>query len=120
MGKIESRRDLIVWQKAMDTAVQVYKATSQFPSHEKCGMTSQVTRATASVAANNSEGNAHGSAKDYAHFLAITHGSLMETETFLPLAVRLDYLRTDTIASALSLITEIDKMLCALQGKLLA
>src|SRR5438067_30151 len=80
MGKIASHRDLIVWQKAMDMAVQVYKITTNFPAHEKFGMTSQITRAAVSVAANIAEGNARGSAKDYANFLAIARGSLMETE----------------------------------------
>jgi four helix bundle protein len=119
MQKISSHRDLIVWQKAMDMAVLVYKATEKFPSHEKFGLTSQVTRPAASVAANIAEGNARGSTKDYANFLAMARGSLMETETFLTLAVRLNYLQPEELEQTLSLIVEIDRMLNAIRAKLL-
>jgi four helix bundle protein len=119
-GKIESHRDLIVWQKAMDMTVQVYKLSEALPARERFGLVPQVTRAAVSVPANIAEGNARGSAKDYAHFLSIARGSLMETETMLMLAVRLNYLDADNIRATLSLINEIDRMLCALRGKLLS
>jgi four helix bundle protein len=119
MGKVSSHRDLIVWQKAMDMAVIIYSQTESFPSREKFGLTSQATRSAVSVAANIAEGNARGSAKDYAHFLAIARGSLMETETYLLLAVRLKYLTADVVTPTLTLITEIDRMLCAIRSKLL-
>jgi four helix bundle protein len=117
---IASHRDLIVWQKAMDMAVQVYKLTEQFPDRERYALTSQVTRAAASVPANIAEGSARGGAKDYAHFLAIARGSLMETETFLMLAIRLTYLSEQETQPTLSLINEIERMLNSLRNKLLA
>ena len=120
MDKIESHRDLIVWQKAMDMAVLVYTAARDLPSHERFGLSQQVTRSAASVAANIAEGNARGTTRDYAHFLSIARGSLMETETFLSLAVRLDYLQADTIAATMALITEIDRILLTIRRKLLA
>ena len=119
MGKIESHRDLIVWQKAMDMAVMVHELARTFPKHEIYGMTSQVTRAAASVPANIAEGNARGSAKDYAHFLATARGSLMETETFLLLSTRLNYIQPEDAKPVLSLIGEIDRMLNAIRAKLI-
>ncbi len=119
MSKIESHRDLLVWQKAMDLAVQIYRLASLFPQNEIYRLTSQITRAAASVPANIAEGHARGTRKDYAHFLAIAKGSLMETETFLMLAVRLEYVKEGQANSALSLITEISKMLTAIRTKLL-
>ena len=92
MSKIESHRDLLVWQKAMDLAVQIYRLASLFPQNEIYRLTSQITRAAASVPANIAEGHTRGSRKDYAHFLVIAKGSLMETETFLMLSVRLSYI----------------------------
>ena len=84
-----SHRDLVVWHKAMDVAVHVYRLTDRFPRNEMYRLTSQLTRAAASVPANIAEGNGRGSRRDYAHFLSIAKGSLNETETFLFLAIRL-------------------------------
>ena len=119
MAKIESHRDLIVWQKGMDLAVLTYQLAERFPKNERYRLVAQVTRAAASVPANIAEGHARGTAKDYANFLAIAKGSLMETETFLMLAVRLRYLDENEAKPALSLITEISKMLTSLRNKLL-
>jgi len=118
MGRIESHRDLVVWQKAMDLAVNVYKLCSSFPADERFRLTSQITRAASSVPANIAEGHARASRKDYANFLAIAKGSLMETETFLTLAVRLEYLTNAQAAKAQQLITEISKMITAIRSKL--
>jgi four helix bundle protein len=119
MAGIRSHRDLVVWQKAMEMVVQVYRLSGRFPREEVYRLTAQVTRAAASVPANIAEGHARSTAKDYAHFLAIAKGSLMETETFLMLAVRLDYLSDEETNPTLGLITEISKMLTALRARLL-
>ena len=118
MGKIESHRDLLVWQKAMDLAVEVYRLTSKFPSSETYRLVAQITRAVASVPANIAEGHARATRKDFANFLAIAKGSLMETETFLMLAIRLNYLTENEASLALGLITENSKMLTALRNRL--
>ncbi len=116
--RVESHRDLIVWQKAMDMVVHVYNLSAQFPATENYRLTAQITRAAASVPANIAEGNARATARDYAHFLAVAKGSLMETETFLLLALRLGYLHEDQAKPTLALIIEISKMLTALRAKL--
>jgi len=117
--KIGSHRDLIVWQKSMDMVVQIYQISATFPKVETYRLASQITRSAASVPANIAEGQGRSSKKDYAHFLAIAKGSLMETETFLMLAVRLNYLSSDEANITLSLITEISKMLTSLRSKIL-
>ncbi|YAF93842.1 MAG: four helix bundle protein [Nodularia sp. CChRGM 3473] len=117
--KIESHRDLIVWQKSMDMVVHIYQLTTNFPTTETYRITSQVTRAAVSIPANIAEGHARGSKNDYAHFLAISKGSLMETETFLMLALRLNYLTPVQANPTLSLITEISKMLTSLRHRIL-
>lgn len=53
-----SHRELTVWHKAMDVAVQVYRLTERFPRSEMYRLTSQLTRAAASVPANIAEGTA--------------------------------------------------------------
>lgn len=117
--KIQSHRDLIVWQRAMDLAVQVYQVSRAFPRSEVYALTSQLTRSVTSVAANIAEGHARGTARDYAQFLAVARGSLMETETLLTLAVRLDYIRPETAHPAFDLITQLSKMLTSLRHKIL-
>ena len=119
MPRIESHRDLIVWQKGMDLVVQVYRLTDSFPKSELYRLTSQLTRAAASVPANIAEGHARATAKDYANFLAIAKGSLMETETLLMLACRLGYLGEEASRPVLDTVTEISKMLTVMRNRLL-
>jgi four helix bundle protein len=116
---VELYRDLVVWQKAMDLVVQVYRLTELFPRTEMYRLSDQLTRAVASVPANIAEGGARGSAKDYAHFLAIAKGSLVESETFLLIAVRLGYLAEEQSGEALALAAEVGKMLTVLRRRLL-
>jgi four helix bundle protein len=117
-AKIESHRDLTVWQKSMDLAVLVYQLSSKFPSNEVYRLVSQITRSTTSVAANIAEGHARPTRRDYAHFVAIAKGSLMETETLVMLSVRLNYVTEGEAQPVLSLITEISKMLTVLRARL--
>ena len=91
MSKIQSHRDLVVWQKAMDMAVLAYRLSAKFPASEIYRLVSQMTRSASSVAANIAEGHARGTRPDYSRFLAIAKGSLMETETYVMLSVRLGY-----------------------------
>lgn len=119
MSQIESHRDLIVWQKSMDMVVLVYQLAGCFPASENYRLTSQITRAAASVPANIAEGHGRAMTRDYARFISIAKGSLMEVETFLTLAVRLGYLKDDQAKETFSLITEISKMLTSLRNRLL-
>ena len=116
--RITSHRELVVWQKAMDLVVQVYRLSSRFPPDERYRLTSQITRAAASVPANIAEGHARSTAKEYSRFLSIAKGSLMETETFIMLAVRLGYLSEYQAAPTLNLVTQVSKMLTAIRTRL--
>src|SRR2546428_11142771 len=80
------------WRLADDLTVSVYKRTRSFPKEEMYGLTSQLRRASYSVPANIVEGASRESKKDYLHFLYIARGSLSETQYFIHLARRLDYL----------------------------
>lgn len=119
-GKIRSHRDLLVWQKAMDLVDSVYDLTESFPAREGFGLTSQITRAAVSVPANIAEGQARSTARDFANFLAIARGSLMEIETLLTVAVRRRFVSDQDTAPAFKQITEVSKMLTSLRGKLTA
>jgi four helix bundle protein len=108
----------VVWQKAMDMTVQVSGVTARFPHAEQYRLTSQLTRAAASVPANIAEGNARGSSREYAYFLSVAKGSLMEAETYVLLAVRLGYVEQHDVEPLLELIVEISKMLTTMRARI--
>lgn len=88
---MKNYKELEVWRKAKDFAVEMYKATEAFPRAEQFGLTSQIRRAGTSIAANIAEGWGRGSTGEYIHFLLIARGSSMELETHLIIAAELGY-----------------------------
>jgi four helix bundle protein len=104
-------RDLIVWQKAMDLTVEVYRLTERFPKSEVYGLTSQLRRCSVSIASNIAEGSGRGTRKDFASFAGIARGSNYELETQLLLAQRLGYVAEVDSEAARSLSTDVGKML---------
>jgi len=84
-----SYKELIVWQKAMDLAEEVYLLSKLFPKEELYSLTNQIRRAIVSVPSNIAEGNARNSANEHRQFLSIAKSSLVKVETQILLAVRL-------------------------------
>jgi four helix bundle protein len=87
-----SFRDLRTWQHSMDLAVCVYRHTESFPKHEICGLSQQMRRAAVSVASNIAEGKGRWTQKEFRQFLFHARGSLLELETQIEIAHRLEYL----------------------------
>ena len=87
------------WKLADELTVRIYERTRSFPKEELCGLTSQLRRASYSVAANIVEGSSRESQRDYLHFLYIARGSLSEAQYFIHLANRLGYLSADEAAN---------------------
>ena len=85
-------RKLLVWQKAHQWVLLIYKLTEKFPKHEMFGLTSQMRRAATSVAANMAEGYAAGGKGQFGRYLDIAQGSLAEVEYYLILALDLKYI----------------------------
>jgi four helix bundle protein len=83
------------WQLAVDFSNDVYQATRSFPADERFGLTSQARRSAVSVAANVAEGSSRSSRKDFARFVEIAYGSLMETMTHLAIAHQQGFLSRD-------------------------
>jgi four helix bundle protein len=84
--------DLRVWQEAMDLTEEIYRVTIDFPKHELYGLTSQMRRAAVSVPSNIAEGKGHRSDPEFVRFLFHARGSLLELQTQLLIARRLQYL----------------------------
>ena len=104
-------RDLLVWQKSMRLARDVYTLTATLPKSEVFGLQSQMRRAAVSVPSNIAEGHGRASDPYLRAFLAIARGSLYELETQLKLCIDLQLLQTDATEPLLASCFEITKML---------
>ena len=89
---VRSFRDLIVWQRAMDLAEDVYLVTKTWPQAEHNGLTSQVRRAAVSDTANIAEMQGRTGRRELLHHLSITDGSISEVEAHLLFADRLEFI----------------------------
>ncbi|MEP6168424.1 MAG: four helix bundle protein, partial [Rhodopirellula bahusiensis] len=69
---------LDVWSKSVDLADVVYRLTKDFPDYERFGLANQMRRAAVSVSSNIAEGSSRESRKDFARFIQLAFGSLME------------------------------------------
>ncbi len=115
---LKSYQDLIVWQKAMDLSVEIYRVSEALPDDERFGLVSQIRRSSVSVVANIAEGFGRESKREFVRFLRISQGSLKETETHLLLSQRLGMVDGKRIETGLSLSAEIGKMLRSLIAKI--
>lgn len=95
----------------MDLAVDCYEITHSFPKEELYGMTSQIRRAAASVAANVAEGHGRENTGSFVQFLRVSQGSLKELETYLLLASRLELIDEARTQNLLGATEEIGKMI---------
>ncbi|HMD85576.1 MAG TPA: four helix bundle protein [Terriglobia bacterium] len=108
---IQDYKELDVWKKSVALTTELYGLTSRFPDAERYGMTSQIRRATTSIAANIAEGWGRGSTGEYIQFLTVARGSLMELETHLILSCNLHFLKSDDLAAVSKPMKDIEKML---------
>ena len=90
-----SHRDLIVWQRAKQLAIEVYRHTNSFPRTEVFGLTSQLRRAAVSVPSNIAEGQGRLTTGEFCQFLGHARGSLLEIRTQLEIASDLAYLQAE-------------------------
>ena len=111
-------RDLKVWRKSIDFAESVYLLSAEFPASERFGVTSQIRRASVSVAANIAEGAERHGEREFLHFLGIASGSLAETSTFLILAQRLGFAEPEKVRQVQAQGDEIGRMLSGLKRSL--
>src|SRR3954467_9006384 len=91
MEKTVSFQQLLVWQKANQFVLLVYKTTDLFPQKEMFGLTSQFRRAAISIAANIAEGYKKKDYKNKIHFFNIAQGSLEECKYYIILSKDLNY-----------------------------
>lgn len=118
-ARAKGYRELLVWQRAMRLARDVYRITRNWPSEERFGLTSQVRRAAVSVPANLAEGQGRFGRGEFARFVSIAHGSLCELETELLLAKDIGIVPEPVVSEVLEAAAEVGRMLRGLHRSLL-
>ncbi len=108
--------ELIVWQKAHQFVLNVYKYTKSFPKEEVYALTSQFRRAAVSIPANIAEGYKKSGIADKAKFMNIAQGSLEECQYYLILSKDLGYGENEELRLILN---EVSRMLEAYRSKIL-
>ncbi len=104
-------RDLVVWQKAIELSVCIYRLTRAFPKDEMYGLVSQMRRAGVSIASNIAEGRGRLNHAEFRQFLGLAQGSTYELQTQLIVARRLRMAEEKVLCEAESLSNEVSKML---------
>jgi len=111
-------RDLLVWQKAMELARQVYLRTEEFPKAETFGLRMQMRRSAVAVASHIAEGHGKLTDAELRKSLGSARGSLYEFETQNELACGLGFIAEDSSRLLLEVATETAKMINGLLGAL--
>jgi four helix bundle protein len=116
--RIRSYRDLIVWRKGIDLAVETYRLAKSLPENERYVLKDQMLRSSISIPSNVAEGHGRMSKGDFVRHLGFARGSLHELETLFELTKRLGYLDESALSNATPLADEIGRMLWVLMQKL--
>lgn len=113
-----SFKDLIVWQRAIELSLAIYKLTAGFPDSEKFGLTNQLRRASVSVASNIAEGYGRSTRGEYVLFLGHARGSNCELQAQIVIATGLGMGNAEELKRAEALAQEVARMLVALMKRL--
>lgn len=108
---MQDYKELIVWQKAHNLTLKIYKATKVFPKSELFNLVSQLRRACSSIPCNIAEGCGRRSNADFANFLQISLRSANGTEYLLLLSKDLKYLNQDLFEELNQEVNEVIAML---------
>lgn len=108
MAATQKFEELIVWQRAHQFVLLVYRITAGFPKDELYGLTSQFRRAAISIAANIAEGYVKRTKPEKIRFLNISQGSVEECRYYIILSRDLKYTTDDALGS---LLEEVSKLL---------
>jgi four helix bundle protein len=109
---------LDVWQKAVELADDVYRLTRAFPNEERFGLTSQMRRAAVSISSNIAEGTGRTSDAEFARFVEIAYGSLMEVVSQALIAHRQAFVDQPELKPLYDKAEELARMLSGLRSKL--
>jgi four helix bundle protein len=109
---------LEAWQMAIELAGRVYELSSRFPDNERFGLTSQMRRSAVSISSNIAEGSGRASDSDFARFLEIAYGSLMEVVSQSQIAVIQGFLKRDDYGELYKRAERLARVLSGLRASL--
>ena len=115
--RLQRFTELKVWQRSHALVLEIYRLTTKFPADERFGVVAQLRRAALSVPTNIAEGSKREGREDYARFLNVAEGSLVEAEYLVMVSRDLGYLTAEIVAPILQEIREIAQMLHNLRLK---
>jgi four helix bundle protein len=113
-----SFRELTVWQRAVELSLAIYNLTKGYPREELFGLSSQMRRASVSIASNIAEGQSRITTGEFKQFLGVARGSNAELQTQLVLSRCLNFGSKESIERCESLSLEVAKMLNGLLNSL--
>jgi len=115
MSKIESFKDLIVYQKAYKLAMEIFEISKSFPKEEKYSLTDQMRRSSRSVTSCIAESWAKRRyEKSFINKLTDSLGEENETEVWLDYSKDCNYIQKEIHERLLSEYDEVRKMLISM------
>ncbi len=111
-------KNLKIWQKGFEIAVQSFDLVKEFPKEKKFTFSSQITRSAISIPSNIAEDNSRTSEKEKNRFLEIAMGSSYELETPLLIAKAINICNLDKAEKILRNLEEEQKMIVGFQKSL--
>ena len=111
-------KELNIWKRGINLAVEVYKISALLPIDERYWLTSQIKRAVVSIASNIAEGAGRNTNGEFIQFLGIANGSSFELTTQLIITAELGLVKQDQVSTILNELDEIQKMIYAFMNNL--
>ena len=113
-----SHKKLDIWNLSLDLVTKIYGLTSSFLKEELFGLTSQLRRASVSVSSNIAEGLSRTSKLEKIRFLEISRSSLVEIDTQLEIALKLNLCHKNELAEIEKLLNSLFAMITSLKKKI--
>ena len=113
-----SFKDLVVWQRAVELSVEIYRLTTTFPPAERFGLVDQLRRASVSIASNIAEGYGRRTRGEYLQFLGIARASNCELQTQLIISAKLGFGASQSYEPVDRLSADVSRLLNVIMNKL--
>lgn len=115
---LQSYRELVAWQKAMDLVEMSYRTTVMLPREETYGLRSQMRSDSVSIPSNIAEGQGRRTTGEFLNSLSHAYGSLLELETQATICRRLSYFKPTTEEQLLAACAEVGRLINGLSNSL--